>query len=122
MDKSFSRASRIASEIQKKIALIIHHSLKDPRFKIVITVSEVQVSKDLSNAKIFISFLDYHKKENSKKILIILNKASGYIRKLLCKEMRLRIVPNIVFYHDSSSIQGNKISMILNNLIKNNDI
>ncbi|QCI19937.1 MAG: 30S ribosome-binding factor RbfA [Buchnera aphidicola (Brevicoryne brassicae)] len=118
MEKSFNRSVRIAQELQKKIAIIIQYSLQDPRIKTIITVSEVRVSKDLSHAQIFISFLKNYNKLNIKKLLIILNKASTYIRKLLCKEMRLRIIPNIVFYHDNSFSIGNNVSILLNDLSK----
>lgn len=121
MQKLFSRSSRISQELQKKIALIIQHSLQDPRIKEIITVSEVKVSKDLSYARVFVSFLKIDNVENilnTKKYLSILNKSSGYIRKLLCKKIRLRIIPNLVFYHDDSLLIGNNISKILNDLIK----
>ncbi|WP_343154067.1 30S ribosome-binding factor RbfA [Buchnera aphidicola (Aphis aurantii)] len=119
MEKSFSRSSRIAHELQKNIAIIIQFFLKDPRFKTIITISEVVVSKDLSYAQVFISFLKKNNNFNSKKILILLNKASGYIRKLLCQKLRLRIIPNIVFYYDDSFEKGNKISLLLSKLTKN---
>ncbi|QCI16045.1 30S ribosome-binding factor RbfA [Buchnera aphidicola] len=119
MEKLFNRSARIAQELQKKIAMIIQHSIKDPRINTIITVSEVQVSKDLSHARIFISFLKNDDQLNIKKILILLNKASGYIRKLLCQKMRLRIIPNIIFYYDDSFLKGNKISLILKDLVKN---
>ncbi|BFR92184.1 30S ribosome-binding factor RbfA [Buchnera aphidicola str. APS (Acyrthosiphon pisum)] len=118
MEKLFNRSDRIAQELQKKIAAIIQHSLKDPRIKTIITVSEVQVSKDLSYAQIFVSFLESDNNEKVKKKITILNRASSYIRKLLCKRMKLRIVPNIIFHHDDSFLKGNKISCILENLTK----
>jgi len=118
MEKLFNRSIRIAQELQKKIAVIIQYSLEDPRIKTIITVSDVQVSKDLSHAQIFVSFLKSDDKLNVKKMLIILNKATGYIRSLLCQRMRLRIVPNIIFYHDDSFLKGNKISYILESLSK----
>ncbi|QCI22820.1 30S ribosome-binding factor RbfA [Buchnera aphidicola] len=118
MEKFFNRSLRIAQELQKKIALIIQYSLKDPRIQTIITVSNVQVSQDLSHAQIFVSFLKSYNKLNIKKKIMILNKSSGYIRRLLCKKMRLRIIPNIIFYHDDSCLKGNKISFILENLAK----
>lgn len=121
MQKLFNRSVRIAQELQKKIAIIIQYSLQDPRITTIITVSEVRVSKDLSHAQIFISFLKNYNKLNIKKILMILNKASGYIRKLLCKKMKLRIIPNIVFYHDNSFLIGNKISVLLSHLSQKQD-
>jgi ribosome-binding factor A len=122
MEKSFSRSFKIAQELQKNIAIIIQYSLKDPRIKTIITISEVRLSKDLSYAKVFISFLEKNANLTVKKVLILLNNASGYIRKLLCKKMNLRITPNIVFYHDDSFYKGNKISLLLNQLRKNNNI
>jgi len=119
MEQLFNRSIRISQELQKKIAMIIQYSLNDPRIETIITVSEVQLSKDLSHAQVFISFLKSDDELNIKKLLIILNKASGYIRKLLCKKMRLRIIPNIIFYHDDSLLRGRKISLILDNVIKN---
>ncbi|AEO08722.1 ribosome-binding factor A [Buchnera aphidicola str. Ak (Acyrthosiphon kondoi)] len=118
MEKLFNRSIRIAQELQKKIAVIIQYRLKDPRIKKIITVSEVQVSKDLSHAQVFVSFLESENQLNIKKDLIILNKSASYIRKLLCKIMRLRIIPNIIFYHDDSFFKGNKISFILEGLSK----
>ncbi|CAL4324117.1 30S ribosome-binding factor RbfA [Buchnera aphidicola] len=122
MEKSFNRSSRIAQELQKKIAMIIQYSLKDPRVKIMITVSQVRLSRDLSYAQVFISFLETENNLTVKKILMLLNKASGYIRKLLCKTMNLRMVPNIVFFHDDSFFKGNKISILLNKVKKDNNI
>ncbi|WP_422667291.1 30S ribosome-binding factor RbfA [Buchnera aphidicola] len=117
MEQFFSRSDRISQELQKNIAFIIQHSLNDPRFNTLITVSEVKLSKDLSYAQVFVSFYKDNDQYHIKKIIIMLNKASGYIRKLLCKKMRLRIIPYIIFYNDDSLLQGNKISMILNNIM-----
>lgn len=95
--------------------------MQDPRIKKMITVSEVKISKDLSYAQVFVSFLENLNQRNVDKILIVLNNASSYIRKLLCKKMRLRIIPNIIFYYDDSFLKGNHISMILNKLSKKNE-
>lgn len=122
MEKSFSRSSRIAQELQKKIAIIIQYSLRDPRVKSIITVSQVRLSRDLSYAQVFISFLETENNLTAQKILILLNKASGYIRKLLCKKINLRTVPNISFVYDDSFFKGNQISILLNTLKKDNNI
>lgn len=118
MEKSFNRSMRIAQELQKNISHIIQVSLKDPRIITMITVSSVKVSKDLSHAQVFLSLFDTNKSINVKKILIILNKSVGYIRKLLCQKMRLRIIPDIIFYYDDTLLKGNKISLLLKNVIK----
>lgn len=120
MDRSFHRSMRVAQELQKNISMIIQFSLKDPRIITMITVSQVHVSKDLSHAQVFLSIFDTKQKYNIEEILNILNKSTSYIRKLLCKKMRLRIIPNIVFYYDDTLLKGNKISLLLKKTLKNN--
>ncbi|QIE02078.1 30S ribosome-binding factor RbfA [Buchnera aphidicola] len=120
MEKSFSRSIRIAQELKKNISQIIQFSLKDPRIVTMITVSQVKISKDLSHAQVFLSFFDINQLSNVKKTLIILNKSISYIRKILCKKMKLRIIPNIIFYYDDTLIKGDKISFLLKTIIKHN--
>lgn len=120
MDRSFHRSMRVAQELQKNISMIIQFSLKDPRIITMITVSQVHVSKDLSHAQVFLSIFDTKQKYNIEEILNILNKSTSYIRKLLCKKMRLRIIPNIVFYYDDTLLKGNKISLLLKKTLNNN--
>lgn len=118
MEKSFNRSIRIAQELQKNISQIMQFSLNDPRIVTMITVSSVKVSKDLSHAQVFLSLFDTNQSTNIKKILMILNKSVGYFRKLLCQKMRLRIIPNIVFYYDDTLLKGNKISLLLKKMVK----
>ena len=56
MAREFSRAQRVAQEIKKEIAVILQREVKDPRIGMV-TVSDVEVSRDLAYAKIFVTFL-----------------------------------------------------------------
>ncbi|QCI27245.1 30S ribosome-binding factor RbfA [Buchnera aphidicola] len=121
-NKSFHRSIRISEELKKEISYILKNKLRDPRIHSFITVSEVKVSKDLSYAKIFINDMEDIKflkknilKNNVKNIISILQNASGYIRRILCKKIILRKIPILFFYSDNSLIKGIKIS----NLIKN---
>ena len=116
--KQFHRFQRISQELQKKIAIIIQFKIKDPRLKIMITISSVEVSKDLSYAKIFITIIDDKNLEIRKNILKILKEASGYIRIQLSKTMRLRIVPKIFFFYDKSLTEGLRITNLVNKAIK----
>lgn len=112
--KSSNRLQRVAQEIQRKISLILQNNIHDPRIGIP-TISGVFISKDLKNAKVFVTFLD---KETSTEIcmaITILQRAARLIRFLLAQTMCLRVVPILLFRYDSSLIQGVKIS----NLIKN---
>lgn len=107
-----NRIHRVSQEIQRKISIILQNKINDPRIG-VLTVSGVCVSKDLKNAKIFVTFLD---KETSSEICIaimILQRASCFIRFLLAQAMHLRIIPMLLFKYDSSLIQGVRICNLI---------
>ncbi len=57
MGKDFSRTDRVGHQLQKEIALILQREIKDPRIGMV-TVSDVQISRDLAYAKVFVTFFD----------------------------------------------------------------
>lgn len=97
MAREFSRSDRVAQELQKEIAIILQREVKDPRIGMV-TVSDVEISRDLAYAKVFVTFLFDSDESAVERGLEGLNKASGYIRTLVGKAMRLRIVPDFVSF------------------------
>ncbi|BAC24371.1 rbfA [Wigglesworthia glossinidia endosymbiont of Glossina brevipalpis] len=111
-----NRKFKISKEIQRKIALILQQKINDPRIGIS-TVSGVDLSSDFSHAKIFVTFLNKNTKQQIKSGLFILNKASFFIRKILNKTMRLRIIPKLTFIYDYSLIKGRNIDDLFNNNI-----
>ncbi|VFP88441.1 30S ribosome-binding factor [Buchnera aphidicola (Cinara piceae)] len=117
MLKDFSRSMRLERTLHKEIALIIQHDLKDPRINLLITISEVKLSLDLSYAKVFVTFLKYKNKNYIKLMLSILQKAGGFIRSHLNKHVYLRIIPKLHFIHDISFINGIFISKLISNRI-----
>ncbi|MCW5197583.1 30S ribosome-binding factor RbfA [Buchnera aphidicola] len=115
MYKNIYRLNRISQEIKKEISYIIQKFINDPRLNQFSTILDVIVSKDLSYAKIYVSTNKIN--DNLKKSSIeILNHASSYIRFLLGKNLKLRIIPQLVFFDDNSYIEGNKISNLLKTL------
>ena len=58
MAKEFSRARRVAQQLQREVATILQREVKDPRIGMV-TVSDVELSGDLQHAKIFVTFFNY---------------------------------------------------------------
>ena len=119
MAKEFSRGQRVAQEMQKEIAIILQREIKDPRLGMMVTVSGVEVSRDLAYAKVFVTFLNDQDEEAVKNGLKALKEASGYIRILLGKAMRLRIVPELTFFYDNSLIEGMRMSNLVSNVIRN---
>ena len=118
MAREFSRADRVAQELQKEIAVILQREVKDPRIGMV-TVSDVEVSRDLAYAKVFVTFLFDSDPEAVKLGLKGLEKATPYIRTLLGKAMRLRIVPELKFMYDQSLVEGMRMSNLVTQTVRN---
>lgn len=115
--REFSRTDRVAQQIQKEIAVILQREVKDPRLG-MITVSAVEVSRDLSYAKVFITVLDANDEQKSKQSASILNEAGGFIRSLLGKRIRARIIPELRFVVDNSLMEGMRISNLVDSVIR----
>lgn len=94
------RPERVASEMREHISTIISEELKDPRIGFI-TVTRVEITPDLRNAKVFFSSLGG--KDEKAQAAEGLNSASGYIRKLLGERMRFKFVPELLFRLDESA-------------------
>ena len=110
MAKEFGRPQRVAQEMQKEIAIILQREIKDPRLGMMTTVSGVEMSRDLAYAKVFVTFLNDKDEAAVKAGIKALQEASGFIRSLLGKAMRLRIVPELTFFYDNSLVEGMRMS------------
>lgn len=117
MSREFKRSDRVAQELQKEIAVILQREVKDPRIGMA-TVSDVEISRDLAYAKVYVTFLFDNDPEAVQRGLEGLNKASGYIRTLVGKAMRLRIVPEIKFFYDQSLVEGMRMSNLVTDVIR----
>jgi len=94
-----SRIERLAHQFQQEIAMIIQRELKDPRLGFV-TITKVQLSNDLSHAKVSFSCLgDAQVRQRSQEAL---DHSTGFIRGLIKKRFRLKIIPVIQFQYDES--------------------
>lgn len=93
------RIDRLAHQFQQEIAMILQRELKDPRLGFV-TITRVQLSKDLSHARVLFSCLgDAQERQRSQEAL---DHATGFIRGLIKKRFRLKIIPAIQFQYDES--------------------
>ncbi|CUX96113.1 Ribosome-binding factor A [Candidatus Gullanella endobia] len=117
MTKKYSRIQRVSQTIQREIAIILQNEIKDPRIGIV-TVSGIQISRDLSYAKVFVTFLNKNNTEQKKTSIQTLQNAVGFIRSLLGKAIHLRIIPKLTFVYDNSLLEGIHISNLINQAIK----
>lgn len=112
------RPSRVAEEIKKEVSLIIPREIKDPRVGFV-TVTGVEVTNDLSYAKIFVSVLGGSEEEE--RTLGVLNNAKGLVRSEIGKRIRLRVTPEITFVVDKSLENAARISELLSQVKKEKD-
>jgi len=105
------RSGRINEEIRKEISDIIRTGIKDPRLNAMVSVTKVDVTKDLRYAKVFVSiFGDEESKGNS---LQALKSAAGFIRKEVGSRINLRYTPEMIIQLDSTIEQGMHIDALL---------
>jgi ribosome-binding factor A len=107
------RVNRVGEQMKKELGDIISRKIKDPRIGFV-TVTDVEVTGDLQQAKVYISVLgDDVQKENTLKGLA---KAKGFIRTEIGQRIRLRKTPELIFEFDESMAYGNRINSLIHEL------
>lgn len=105
------RANRISEEVKKVVSELISNGLKDPRIGKMVTVTSVEVTRDLSYANIYISVLgDKAEKDEALKGL---SSAKGFIRKEIGSRIDLRYVPEPIFHLDESIERGIYMSKLI---------
>lgn len=108
-----SRQDRVAEAIRQEASVIIHDKVKDPRLGFV-TITSVEVTRDLRFAKIFFSVLGNDESyRNTKQAL---DSSLGFVRSLIAKRLNLRFAPEIAFYEDRSTEYSVRIEEVLNEI------
>ena len=107
---SYNRTQRIAEEIRKVVSTMLISGIKDYRINSLISVTDVEVTSDLSYAYVYVSILGGNKESS----MAGLKSACGYIRKEVGKNVKLRHTPEIIFKIDDSIEKG----MYMESLIK----
>ncbi|HCY6456090.1 30S ribosome-binding factor RbfA [Staphylococcus aureus] len=112
---SSMRAERVGEQMKKELMDIINNKVKDSRVGFI-TITDVVLTNDLSQAKVFLTVLGNDKEvENTFKAL---DKAKGFIKSELGSRMRLRIMPELMYEYDQSIEYGNKIERMIQDLHK----
>lgn len=115
MPRDFSRASRLADQIQRELAELIRTQMRDPGVGLV-TVTAVEVSRDLSHAKVFVSSLQGD--EALQESLHALTRAAGFLRSKLAHLLKTRTVPELHFMHDESVERGVRLSRLIDEAVE----
>jgi ribosome-binding factor A len=113
---TFKRSVRVGEQMKHEIADILMRKIKDPRIGFV-TVTDVDLSDDLRNAKVYVSIYG----ENRENALKGLKSASAFIRSELGRRMTMRCVPEILFRFDSTVEQGAHIMELLHEIEQKQD-
>lgn len=114
MLKDGRRGERVAELIQRKLALIIQSEVKDPRLPPFVTVSAVKVSADMAYAKSYITVLGDKKEQQA--AVDILNSAASYLRTVLARSIKLRVVPHLRFVFDESIEYGRRLRRLIDDV------
>ena len=113
MPRDYPRSERFASQIQRELAALVQHGLKDPRVAAP-SILEVEVSKDLAHARVFFSVLNA---DDADECLDALNRASGYLQREIGKRLKARVTPKLSFVYDDTDIRGRQMSDLIDSAI-----
>jgi ribosome-binding factor A len=111
---SRGRPQKVAELIQRDLSDLLRNELRDPRVG-MLTITSVDVSPDLSHAKVYFTLLD---KKNLEDTLDGLKRASGYLRSQLARRMKLYTTPELRFSYDESVERGDHLSRLIDSAIK----
>jgi len=112
MAKEYSRTQRVADYLQRELAALIQHELRDPRIGMV-SITGVNVSRDLGHAKVYFTVLGCDSGDDASDSTEALNKAAGFLRSQLSRDSNMRSVPQLRFYFDSSVGQGRHLEDLI---------
>ena len=113
MAREFSRTDRVSQQLHKEIASILNHEFKHQAPEIgMVTVSGVEVSRDLAYAKVYVTFLEMDEAKN-RASMKLLDEGKSFVRGLLGRRVKMRNTPSLRFIQDSSITEGMRISNLV---------
>ena len=116
---SYNRSERVAEEIRKEVATMLFGEIHDPRIGFV-TITKVQVSKDLRHAKVYFSIIGSD--EEKEKTMEGLQSSSGYMRREIGKRLKLRYFPELTFKFDDSLEYASRIEKIIKEIKSGSEV
>ncbi len=117
MPNDYPRSHRVADFIQRELSGLIRTELKDPRISPMLTIASVEVSRDLSVAKVYFSLFDPEERQETQEAL---GRASGFLRRQLARQMNTRSVPQLRFHYDDSAERGAHMSALIADAVATN--
>jgi len=105
------RPDRVAAAIRESVAMFLTEGVKDPRVTGLVTVTGVDVTRDLRHARVHVSIMgsEAEKKETMEGLASV----AGHLRSKLSRSMRLRVAPVLEFRYDPSIERAARIDSLL---------
>lgn len=116
MPREFNRSDRVADALQRSLANLIRMEIRDPRVGMV-NINSVSVAKDLTSAKVYVTLVGAESDSEAETSVAVLNKASGYLRNMVAKDLTLRVAPRLQFYYDASAVRGQQLSNLIDRAV-----
>lgn len=117
MPKEFARTSRVGDFLKQELAGLIQLNLRDPRIGGMVSVTGVEVSRDMSHAKVFVTVLGKDTLEEAAESIEALNHAAGFLRSQIAKISNARTTPKLRFVFDASIGRGARMSKLIDDAV-----
>jgi len=114
MKRHSQRAQRVGEQIQRELAQMLRDDVKDPRVGRV-TITAVEVSPDLSHAKVFVT--DLAGREHAEESVRALGRTAGFLRSELAHRIRMYSVPQLHFAYDDSIESGIRLAKLIDDAV-----
>ena len=111
MSPDHRRAERVAEGIREVVARFLTEGVKDPRVVGLVTVTGVDVTRDLRHARVYVTVLGDDTAHKS--TLEGLASLAAHLRPLVARSLRLRLAPEIDFRQDESAAHATRIESLL---------
>ena len=112
MAKEYARTQRVADYLQRELAALIQHEVRDPRVGMV-SITGVDVSRDLGHARVYYTAMGSDSEEEARESTEALNRAAGFLRSQLSRDSNMRSVPQLRFCFDSSVGRGRDLEDLI---------
>ena len=113
MKRGQGRPQRLGDLIQREVSELVRLEVRDPRIG-MITITSVDVSPDMSHAKVFFTLLEKDKLEDT---LHGLRRSAGFLRSQLARRIKMYTTPELRFEYDESVEHGDRISRLIDSVL-----
>ena len=110
------REVRIGQEIQRLLAELLRGEVKDPRISALVTITAVDVARDLERAQVYVTLLGTE--AACDETLSALNRSASFMRRALAQRMWLRTVPALNFVFDASVERGAHVTRLIESAVR----